>query len=157
MEVLLLTDVPGVGKKNDLLVVRNGYALNHLLPYRKALVVTPSVRRRYAEQIKHRALEREKEKTMQDSIFSSLSGKSLRILGKANKTGKLYAAITEKIIIDTLKTEHGIQLSEESVRLSEPIKTAGKHMVTIKFDTQTTTLPVEVVIDAETKKKEKVA
>jgi ribosomal protein L9 len=54
MEVLLLTDIPGIGRRSDVIVVGNGFALNHLLPSRKALVVTPNVRRRYAEQIKKR-------------------------------------------------------------------------------------------------------
>lgn len=153
MEVLLLTDVPGIGKKNDLLVVRNGYALNHLLPYRKALVVTPNVRRRYAEQIKNRALEREKEKILQESIVDTLAGKAVQISGKASKTGKLYAAVNEKMIAEALKKDYGIELSPSTIVLSEPIKTAGKHTVTIKFETQGTTIPVEVVAEMETAKK----
>ena len=55
MEVLLLQDIPGIGKKDDLLIVKEGYALNNLLPYRKALVATPTVRKRYADQIRGRA------------------------------------------------------------------------------------------------------
>ncbi len=131
MEILLLTDVPGVGRKNDLLVVRNGYALNHLLPHRKALVVTPNVRRRYADQIKERALQRERERSLQESIADALDGKTLRITGKSTKTGKLYAAISEKTIAEELKKHHGIEISVSSIRLSEPIKTAGKHLVSM--------------------------
>ena len=61
MEVLLLTDIPGIGKKDDLLLVGDGYALNCLLPRRQAMIATPTVRRRYAEIIRKRAVERQTE------------------------------------------------------------------------------------------------
>ena len=46
MELLLLEDIPGVGQKNDIIVVKNGFALNNLLPRRRALIATPTVRKR---------------------------------------------------------------------------------------------------------------
>ncbi len=102
MEVLLLTDIQGIGKKNDLLVVKSGFALNHLLPERKALVVTPNVRKRYAEVIKKRAIERENERQVQASIASALTGKVLHLKAKASKAGKLYAAVSEAQIVEAL-------------------------------------------------------
>ena len=61
MEVLLLQDVQNVGQKNDLLMVGDGYALNFLLPQQKAIVATPTVRKRYAEEIRRRAEQKELE------------------------------------------------------------------------------------------------
>lgn len=148
MEVLLLSDIAGVGRKNDLIVVKSGFALNHLLPERKALVVTPNVRRRYAEQIKKRAEEREREREIQQSLSNALSGKTVHICAKTGKQGKLYAAITEKQISDVLKNEYSIDIPESSISITDHIKTVGLHAVGIQIGAQTTTLKVEVKADA---------
>ena len=98
MDVLLLSDLPGIGKKNDLIVVTSGYAMNYLLPQRKAIVVTPNVRKQYGEQIKQRAMERESERQLHLSLANTLSGKVIHIAAKAAKSGKLYAAVTEATV-----------------------------------------------------------
>lgn len=53
MEIFLLEDISGIGTKYSIQVVPDSYALNELLPQRKALVATPTVRKRYAEQIRN--------------------------------------------------------------------------------------------------------
>lgn len=151
MEVLLLSDIAGVGRRNDLIVVKSGFALNHLLPERKALVVTPNVRRRYAEQIKQRAVEREKEREIQLSLSAALAGKTVHMTAKASKTGKLYAAITEKQIVDLLKKEYSINIPEDSLTITEHIKAVGTHSVTVTIGAQNTTVKVEVKPDAAAK------
>ena len=78
MEVLLLEDITGIGKKNDLLVVREGYALNCLLPHRRAIIATPTVRRRYAEQIRKRAEEKILEQELKSDAASAISGKEVK-------------------------------------------------------------------------------
>lgn len=152
MEILLLSDIAGIGKKNDLLVVGNGYALNHLLPNRKAIVVTPSVRKRYADAIKKRALERETEKSAQQSSLQTLAGKHLTFITKATPTGKLYAAITHAMIIDQLKNQFGIGLSEDQVNIKDPIKSLGTHTVGLQIGDQVTPLQVEVKASKASKK-----
>ena len=96
MEVLLLQDVATVGKRNDLLTVGNGFALNYLLPKRLAIVATPTVRKLYAEAIKHRLEEKEQERAIQAGAAAAIAGKSITFTKKTTKTGKLYAAISEK-------------------------------------------------------------
>ncbi len=147
MEVLLLQDVPGIGKKNDLLVVGDGFAMNFLLPKRAALVATPLVRKRYAEFIRRRAEERESEKAAAAGMAQSLSGKGLTFTKKATKTGKLYAAITEKNIADALKDEHGMVVAEDDIEISDQIKSTGMFQVTVTVSGQN--LPLTVTVDAE--------
>lgn len=144
MEVLLLADITGIGKKSDLIVVQKGYALNHLLPARRAIVVTPSVRRRYAEEIKRRALEREQERVAQSESVKTLAGKKLDITVKTTKAGTLYAAVSEKVIADELKARFGIRLSPQQIRIQSPIKGVGTHSVGLLIGSATTQLSVEV-------------
>lgn len=133
MEILLLQDVNGIGKKNDLLVVGDGFALNFLLPQRKALVATPTVRKRYADQIRKRAEEKESERQLRLNAAAALAGKSLTFTKKVTKTGKLYAAISEDHIAKAMKDEHGLEVASESIILAEPIKAVGTFTAKVKL------------------------
>lgn len=144
MEIFLLQDVPGVGKKNDLLLVGDGYALNNLLPRRAALVATPLVRKRYAEFIKRRAQERESERAAAAGAISSLTGKALTFERKVTKTGKLYAAISEKQIVEAIKEQFSMDISEDAVKIDEHIKTVGDHQIMLQMGKQVVTMPVIV-------------
>jgi large subunit ribosomal protein L9 len=151
MEILLLQDVANVGKKNDLLVVGDGFALNFLLPRRLALVATPVVRRRFAESIRKRAEEREKEKSARANAAGALSGKSLTFSKKVTKTGKLYAAITEKILADALRQEHKISVDQKDIEIGLPIKAVGSYVVQIRFGDTSAPLKVDVVAEDSVK------
>ncbi len=144
MEVLLLEDVNGIGKKNDLLVVGDGFALNFLLPQRKALVATPTVRRRYADQIKRRAEEKERERQFQTDAAAAVAGKTVTFMKKASKTGKLYAAITEEQVAEALKEQHQLDVSAESISIPEHIKAIGTFQVQITVGTTQQPLTVQV-------------
>ncbi|OGJ64333.1 50S ribosomal protein L9 [Candidatus Peribacteria bacterium RIFCSPHIGHO2_02_FULL_53_20] len=147
MEVILLQDIPGIGKKNDVLVVGDGYALNNLLPHRKALVATPTVRKRYAEAIRRRAEEKMREKEVADSAVSALAGKKLTFERKITKTGKLYAAITEKHLAEALEKQLQITAKESAITIPESIKALG--MFTIQVDLSGTPADLAVEVKAE--------
>ena len=147
MEVLLLRDIKGVGKKNDLIVVGDGFALNCLLPGRVALVATPLVRKRYADSIRQRAEEREQERSAQAGVALALQGKSVKFVRKITKTGKLYAAITTEDISEALKISHGLKVSPESILVSSPIKSTGTFQVQVKLSDQVA--PLSVIVEAE--------
>ncbi len=147
MEVLLLQDIPGIGKKNDLLVVGDGFALNYLLPKRAALIATPLVRKRYAEFIKRRAEEREKEKEAASGTIAAMAGKTLNFKKKVTKTGKLYAAITEKNIAEALKEQLNVDISEDAIKIDEQIKATGSHQIMLQMGERVVT--VNVLVEAE--------
>lgn len=144
MEILLLEDVPGIGKKDDLLVVGDGYALNKLLPARAAIVATPTVRRRYAEQIRRRAEERAKEMAVQQSAASAVQGQKISFARKVTKTGKLYAAISEKHLAAALKDQLALDVKESAISIAEPIKALGTHECMVKLADADQKVEVEV-------------
>jgi large subunit ribosomal protein L9 len=147
MEVLLLQDVAGIGKKNDLLVVGDGFALNCLLPRRMALVATPLVRKRYADLIRRRAEERERERQNQAGVAQALAGKAIRLVRKTTKAGKLYAAVNEKTIVEALKEQHQLDVKEDAVEIATPIKATGAFQVNVMMAGQS--LPVSLVVEAD--------
>lgn len=144
MEVLLLVDIAGVGKRNDIIVVRDGYALNRLLPGRLALVATPTVRQRYAEEIRRRAAEREAEEKSRKDLAGALEGKVVSLEKKATQTGKLYAAIAMKEVSDELKKQHQLDVPEHALSTAEPIKALGTFPVSVRLGVVRTKLNVEV-------------
>ncbi len=147
MEVLLLEDVSGIGKKNDLLVVGDGFALNCLLPARKALVATPTVRKRYADQIRKRAEEKEHDRSRQTQAALALAGKSLTFARKASKTGKLYAAITEGQISEAFKAQHDLEIPAADIALDQHIKSVGKFSFQVKIGSSQQTMQGEVTVE----------
>ncbi len=144
MEVLLLQDVAQIGKKNDLLVVGNGFALNFLLPRRLAIVATPVVRRRFAEVIRKRAEARETEKSAQMGMASALQGKQLQFLRKATKNGKLYAALSTEMLSEAFKEQLSLDVAASDIQVSEPIKALGTATVSILLAGQSVNIPVVV-------------
>ncbi len=146
MEILLLEDVQGIGKKNDLLVVGDGFALNCLLPQRKALVATPTVRKRYADQIKRRAEEKEHEKQVHANAVSALVGKTVTFARKVTKTGKLYAAISEELIASALLDQLALTVSPQDIVIPTPIKAVGTFTVEVRSGANEQ--PLSVVVSA---------
>ncbi|MDO8649535.1 MAG: 50S ribosomal protein L9 [Candidatus Peregrinibacteria bacterium] len=147
MEILLLEDINGIGKKNDLLVVGDGFALNFLLPQRKALVATPTVRKRYAEHIKRRAEEKLHEKEVQAGASAALTGKMVTFKRKATKTGKLYAGISEEQIAEALKEQHTITVPVNTITIPTPIKAVGTFDIRVRIGEAEQ--PVKVTVTAE--------
>jgi large subunit ribosomal protein L9 len=131
MEVLLLQDIKGIGQKDDLLIVADGYALNFLLPQSKALIATPTVRRRYAEKIRRRAVEREKVRMADQQKAVDISKMTLTFMRKASDAQKLYAAVTEKNIVEALHEQHSIDVAESAIVIRQAIKTLGEHSVEV--------------------------
>lgn len=151
MEILLLQDVSRIGKRNDLLRVGDGFALNFLLPRRLALVATPAVRKQYAESIRIRAEEREREREVRLGMVSSLAGKSIRFVKKATKTGKLYAAISTKQLVEAMQAQLGLEIRDEQIDAPEPIKAIGTFSISIRLGEQS--VGISVVVAAEGAKK----
>ena len=78
------------------------------------------------------------------TLKDKANGKELTFERKITKTGKLYAAITEKLIVDELKKEHGIEVTADMVKVAEPIKELGEFAVSLKVGDQPQEIKVTV-------------
>lgn len=147
MELLLLQDITGIGKQNDIIVVGDGFALNCLLPERKALVATPTVRKRYADEIKRRANERENDRKVQLEAAGLLTGKIVNFQRKVAATGKLYAAISAKEISEALFSQHSITVAADKIQIADPIKSTGN--VNVQIEIGDSTYPLQISVAKE--------
>lgn len=131
MKVILLQDVPGCGKKNQVLTVSDGYARNYLLPRKWAMEANASAvkeieRRNEAE----RKLEAER-RAAAEVTGRALSGKVITVRAKAGEKGRLYGSVTNQEIADALSAQHGVQLDKRKLDLDEPIRTVGETQVQV--------------------------
>lgn len=137
MKVVLLKDVPGVGVKNDVKNVSDGYALNLLIPKKLAIAGTPQTIA-HAERVKS---EQEGERKVQEDLLfknlSSMEGLKIEMSGKANEKGHLFASIHPSAIAAELKKQKGIDVPPEFLQSEKPIKETGEHKISVKVQGKT--------------------
>lgn len=130
MKVILLQDVPKIGKKFEIKNVADGYARNFLFANKLGETATPATIKK-AEDMQKRADALKKERDLE--IEKKLEGLSaMSIEAKANEEGNLFAGIKKEEILSKLH-EAGLQVSENEVSMDKPIKTTGEHEIVVKI------------------------
>ena len=132
MKVILLQDVPKVGRKYEIKEVSAGYAANFLFPRKLAENATPDAIERVREKQKEHFDQLKVQEELLKSNFEGLKERIVIVKGKANDEGHLYAKIHVKEILQALKEQFRIDLPEDFVQLDEPINTVGEHAIKIK-------------------------
>ncbi len=133
MKVILLQDVPGTGKKNQILNVSDGFARNFLFPKKWAMEATPgAVREIERRDEQERAKEAARHQEAED-LAARLKGKVILLEAKSGEKGRLYGSVTGQEIAEALQAQHGIQLDKRKIELPEPIRTVGDSEVTVSL------------------------
>lgn len=132
MKVYLLKDVENVGMAGEVLKVKEGYAMNFLIPKKLAVKITPENEAFYASKIK--IVERRKEviATKTSMLGEKIKHLHLMLERKMHDDGKLYGAVSPAEIVDLLAKE-GITVSKNQVLFEKSIKEKGQHSVSIKL------------------------
>ena len=133
MKVILLQDIQGTGKKDQILEISDGYARNYLLPRKMAKEATAEAvnaleKAKGADQ--HRQEVRRQEAEVQ---ARELKGKVVQLEVKGGENGKLFGSVTTDQIAAALKAQHGVDVDKRKLELEEPIKTAGQFFVNLKL------------------------
>lgn len=135
MKVVLLADVKGQGKKNDVINVSDGYARNFLLPRKLAIEadakVMNEIKGREAS-IKHKI---EVETSEAKALAAKLDTILVKIPASSGADGRLYGSITSKDIAEHLEKDYGITVDKRKVQLSDPIRAYGKYDLDVKLYT----------------------
>lgn len=133
MKVVLLTDVKGVGKKGELINASDGYARNFLLPRKLAKEANAQAMNelKNAEASKAYKIKSETEEAQHAS--DALSGKIVRITGKAGQGGRLFGSVTAKEIAQEIKKQFGFEIDKRKINLDGDIKAFGTYQFEIKL------------------------
>ncbi len=146
MKVILLDNVKGVGKKDEVINASDGYARNYLLP--KKLAVEANVENMNKLNNKKEAANYKKdvEKQKAEELAKKISGIILKIKVKAGENGKIFGGVTAKEISENLKSQYQFDVDKKKIELKETIKTLGDFNVPIKlFEGVVATLRVNVI------------
>lgn len=142
MEVILKQDVNGLGSKDDIVSVKNGYGRNYLIPQGMAIVATESSKKVLAENIRQRAHKEAKLKEEAQNLADKIKALSVSIGAKTSTTGKIFGSVNNIQLAEAIAAQ-GIEIDRRQITIpKEGIKEVGKHTAKIK-------LHREVVIDFE--------
>lgn len=124
MKVILLCDVKGSGKKDDVINVSDGFARNYLFPRKWAVEATPGAvkeieRKRAAEE----KLEKER-RAAAEAKARELKDKVINIQAKCGAQGRIYGSITTQEIAVALKEQYGVEIDKRKIEC-DPIRQVG--------------------------------
>jgi large subunit ribosomal protein L9 len=146
MRVLLRSDIAGVGKKGDIVVVARGFAANYLFPTGRALMATGGVEAQAASMRKSRALRDAQDKEEAQSVAAVLGAATVTITARAAAEGRLFGSVTAADVAEAVAAQTGAVLDRRKIQLPEPIKSVGTHVVPIALHAEVDAeLTVEVV------------
>lgn len=126
-----MADVERLGKTGDVILVKEGYARNYLIPKNIAKVATPGNMKVLEVLKKKEAAEELKIIEAARALANRISSLSLTINAAAGEEEKLFGSVTNDMISDALK-EEGIEIDKKDIILDEPIKKLGVYQVTVK-------------------------
>lgn len=138
MKVILLADVKGQGKKNDVIEVSDGYAKNFLIPRKLAKAADAQSLNDVKVKEAARLYRIETEKKAAKELAEQLKSILVKIPTSGGTDGRLYGSVTSKDIVEKLKADTGIDIDKRKVVLNDPIKAYGKYEVEVKLYTEIT-------------------
>ena len=128
-EVILTSNIVGLGAESDHVKVAAGYARNYLFPQRLAIPLTQA-NKRQIEALRQRRAEREAHEFNTMTELAKGVAKLICIIKvKAGEDGKMFGAVTAGVIADELKHQFDISLDKRKIHLEHPIRALGDHEV----------------------------
>jgi len=141
MEVILREDVPSLGTVGDVVKVKPGFARNYLLPRGLAVVADPRNVGVLDHQKRLLAEKRERDRRQAETVAQKIASLRVVIKARAGEEGKLFGSVTN-LDIEKALAEQGVAIERRRIRLEDPIKAIGEHVVPIHLgvgvDTQVT-------------------
>ena len=133
MKVILLSDIKGVGKKDEIINSSDGYARNYLFPKKLALEATTDNLLKLRAKQNANVFKKNKEKEEANELANKLKDITLKIKVKVGENGKIFGGVTSKEISETLNNQEKINIDKKKIVLNETIKNIGMFTVDIKL------------------------
>ena len=133
MKVLLLQDVKGQGKKDQIIDVSDGYARNFLFPKKLAVVADNKAINEVKNKEASKQYKIETEKANARATAAKLSEVVVKISVNAGADGRLYGSITSKDIAEALAKQHGITIDKRKIVMPDPIKAYGTYNYDVRL------------------------
>jgi large subunit ribosomal protein L9 len=134
VKIILRKEVESLGTEGEVVTVKNGYARNYLIPKGLAIRATEGTIRAIETEKQQRAFKIEKERKSARDLAENIERLTLVVRAKAGESGKLFGAVTQQTVSDSLKTQ-GYDVDRKHVTIEEPIRALGNYTVRVKLFT----------------------
>ena len=133
MKVILLENVKGVGKKDEIINANDGYARNFLFPKNLAIEANSTNLSKLKSKQDSASFKKSEEKKNAEEMKEKLSKIVLKINVKAGENGKIFGGVTAKEISEQLKKQYNYNIDKKKIDINETIKTIGMFTIDLKL------------------------
>jgi large subunit ribosomal protein L9 len=146
MKLILTQEVDALGAPGDIVVVKDGYGRNFLVPRGLAIRWTRGAEKQIDSIKKAREVRNVRDVGHADEVRSQLEALNVTLRARAGDTGRLFGAITPADIVAAVKASGGPEIDKRRIQVGNPIKTLGAHLVSVKVhDDVSATVHLDVV------------
>ncbi len=146
MKLILNSDVPGLGAPGDVIEVKDGYGRNYLVPQGLAQQWTKGADKQIASLRRARDVREVRDLGAAQQIQAQLNGLEVRLPARSGEGGRLFGSITPGDVVAAVTAAGGPALDKRLLQITAPIKSLGRHTITVKVHPElAATLTVEVV------------
>ena len=131
MDVILLQDVDKLGKENELVKVRHGYARNFLIPKRLAVVADDSQKKMLNERMKQEDRREEKLLKAISQVQDALKNTKYIIGAKTGISGKIFGSVTTMQLSQAIKKQSNIAIDRKKITLPDDVSMVGEYKAMI--------------------------
>ncbi|MCP4803279.1 50S ribosomal protein L9 [Flavobacteriaceae bacterium] len=146
MELILKQDVEGLGFKDDIVTVKNGYGRNYLIPNGNAVLATSSAKKVLAENLKQRAFKEQKIVDDANKVADAIKALEIKIASKVGTGDKLFGSVNNIDVSEALSKE-GQDIDKKFITvIGGNVKRLGKYNAVVRLHREVTIdLPFEVI------------
>jgi large subunit ribosomal protein L9 len=133
MKVILLTDVPKLGKTGTVVDVTDGYARNYLVPKQLVTEASKGAIEQFEQRLRSKARRDAEALAEANGLAARLEGMVLMVPVKAGGNGKLFGAVTNTQIAHVIHDQLGVDLDRHKIEVPENIKSLGSYPIEIRL------------------------
>jgi len=125
MKVILLQDIKGTGKKDQIIEVSDGFARNYLFPKKLAMAAN-AASLNAVQKAKSAETHREQVRKQEaEALAARLKGQVVSVHARAGEAGRLYGSVTAQEVADALAAQFDVKLEKRRVELYDPVRAVG--------------------------------
>jgi large subunit ribosomal protein L9 len=145
MNVILRSDVKGLGKRGDVVSVSDGHARNFLLPRGLAIGASEGAVAQAAAMRKARDNKERASREAAQEVASRLGSATVSVTAKAGNEGRLFGSVTTTDLAKAIAAQTGIEVDKRDIEIDAPIRTVGRHSVSVRlFPDVSSTVSIDV-------------
>ena len=148
MKLILKENVAGLGFKDDVVEVKDGYGRNYLIPRGLAEVATKAALKQHEEILRQKAHKLEAIKAKAQGVADQLQGKKLNIPMKVSDSGTIYGGVNAALIAELLGKE-GVDVDRRIIEIKAPVKVVGEYVAHVYLHKDITVEVPFIVVDED--------